>query len=150
MAIFRARFAVACVVLLACGSEPRDPKPPTLEAAFSHLPLPPEPELVSQAGSADALQLTLHSSGDFAEVTEYYRKTLSTGNWRLVSDTKSADGAIVLYAEQNGPPMWVRIWKPEDRRGTMVQLTGAVIEKDSVRSRPQPDTSTSRRNSKRS
>lgn len=134
MAILKAWFVVACLVLLACGSEPRGPKPPSLEAAFSHLPLPPEPELVSQTGSADALQLTLHSSANLDMVTDYYRKILSSGNWRLVSDTKTGDGSIVLYAEQNGPPMWVRIWKPEDRGGTMVQLTGAVIGKDSVRS----------------
>jgi hypothetical protein len=132
MALLPARFAAACLVALACGSEPRNPKPPTLEAAFSHLPLPPEPELVSQVGSADALQLTLRSSANFPDVTDYYRNTLSTGNWRLVSDTKSADGSVVLYAEQNGPPMWVRIWKPGDRAGTMVQLTGAVVAKDSV------------------
>jgi hypothetical protein len=150
MALFRARFTLACLVLLACGSEPRNPKPPTLDAAFSHLPLPPEPELVSQAGSADALQLTLHSSANFAKVTAYYRNILSSGNWRLVSDSKSADGSVVLYAEQNGPPMWVRIWSPGDRRGTMVQLTGAVIAKDSVKSPSKPDTSASRRDSKRS
>lgn len=141
---------MACLVSLACGSEPRNPKHPSLEAAFSHLPLPPEPELVSQAGSADALQLTLHSSAKLAEVTNYYRNTLSSGNWRLVSDTKSADGSVVLYAEQDGPPMWVRIWSPRDRRGTMVQLTGAVITKDSVKSRSKGDTSASQRDSRRS
>jgi hypothetical protein len=131
---FRAPLALVCWVLLACGSEPRGPKPPSVEAAFSHLPLPPQPELVSQAGSADALQLTLHSPANFTEVTEYYRNLLSTGNWRLVSDTRNADGSVALYAEQDGPPMWVRIWKSVDRAGTMVQLTGAVIGKDSVKS----------------
>jgi hypothetical protein len=134
MSSSRVLFALVCSILLACGSEPRGPKPPGLGDAFSHLPLPPEPELVSQTGSADALQLTLHSPASLAQVTEYYRNVLSTGNWRLVSDTKSADGSVALYAEQNGPPMWVRIWKPGDRDGTMVQLTGAVIGKDSVRS----------------
>jgi hypothetical protein len=134
MSRFPISFAVACLVLVACGSEPRAPKPPALGAAFSHLPLPPEPELVSQTGSADALQLTLRSPAKFADVTEYYRNILSTGNWRLVSDTRGGDGSVALYAEQNGPPMWVRIWQAKDRGGTMVQLTGAVIAKDSVRS----------------
>jgi hypothetical protein len=140
MASFRPQLTAVCLVLAACGSEPRGPKPPTLEAAFSHLPLPPEPELVSQAGSADALQLTVHSSGSFPEVTEYYRNVLSSGNWRLLSDNKNPDGSVVLYAEQDGPPMWVRIWKPGDRTGTMVQLTGAVVKKDSVKVRSQSDT----------
>jgi hypothetical protein len=142
--------AVVCLILVACGSEPRGPQPPSLGAAFSHLPLPPEPELISQGGSADALQLTLHSPANFADVTEYYRNVLSSGNWRLISDTKSADGSVALYAEQNGPPMWVRIWKAGDRGGTMVQLTGAVIGKDSVQPRSKPKTSSPRRDTQRS
>jgi hypothetical protein len=132
MTMFKAVFLVLCLFQLACGSEPRGPKTPSLEAAFSHLPMPPNPELVSQSGSADALQLTLYSSANLEAVTEYYRKMLGSGNWRLVSDNKIADGSVVLYAEQDGPPMWVRIWKPSDRAGTLVQLTGAVVAKDSV------------------
>jgi hypothetical protein len=147
MSSFRVSTVAVCLILLACGSEPRGPKPPSLGAAFSHLPLPPEPELVSQTGSADALQLTVRSPASFAEVTEYYRHILSTGNWRLVSDTKSADGSVALYAEQNGPPMWVRIWQSRDRSGTMVQLTGAVIGKDTVTGRSPPDTAPKQRQS---
>jgi hypothetical protein len=147
MSLLRMLSSVACVVLLACGSEPRGPKPPRLETVFSQLPLPPQPELVSQAGSEDALQLTVHSSADVSQVTEYYRNILSKGNWRLVSDSKDAKGAVVLYAEQDGPPMWVRIWKG-DGAGTMVQLTGAVIAKDSAKSRVKRDTSSTRHKAK--
>jgi hypothetical protein len=124
---------LACAIQLACGSEPRSPQPPSVGAAFSHFPLPPEPELVSRAGSADALQLTVHSSADVSQVTDLYRRVLSSGQWRLVSDKKSADGSVVMYAEHEGPPLWVRIWQPTDRPGTMVQLTGAVVAKDSVK-----------------
>jgi hypothetical protein len=145
MTSFRAQFIVACLVLLGCGSEPRAPKPPGLGEAFSNLPLPPQPELVSQTGSADALQLTLHSPANPDVVTGYYRNTLSTGAWRLVSDMKTADGSVVMYAEHDGPPMWVRIWKSENRTGTMVQLTGAVVGKDSLKLRGKPDTSSRRR-----
>jgi hypothetical protein len=130
MPTFRPLLSAICVVLLACGSESRTPKPPNIDAAFSHLPLPPEPEFVSQAGSADALQITLHSTADVAKVLGYYRQVLSGENWRLVSDIKNADGSTVLYAEQEGPPLWVRIWKPNNRSGTMVQLTGAVVGAD--------------------
>lgn len=123
-------------LVLACGSDsraPKPPKPPELGAAFSNLPFPPEPELISQTGSADALQLTLHSPTDMDRILDYYRNMLSTGNWRLVSDMKNPDGSVALYAEQNGPPMWVRIWKPKGQSGTMVQLTGAVVAKDSTK-----------------
>jgi hypothetical protein len=128
---------MAGVVLLACRSEPRNsqPPPPAFTKAFSNLPLPRDPELVSRSGSADALQLTVHSPAAMDEVTEYYRTVLSNTPWRLVSDRKNPDGSTVLYAEHNGPPMWVRIWKLGDR-GTMVELTGAVVQKDSVKKSP--------------
>ena len=118
------------LLLLACGSEPRTskpPQPPDFGKAFSNLPLPPNPEYVSQAGSSDALQISVHSPADINQVTEHYREVLSSENWRLVSDRTNPDGSTVLYAEQNGPPLWVRIWKPA-RGGTMVELTGAVVD----------------------
>jgi hypothetical protein len=130
---FRTFRSLLAGLVLACGSESRAPKPPELGDAFPHLPLPPRPELISQTGSADALQLTLHSPSDMDRILEYYRSMLSTGNWRLVSDIKNRDGSVALYAEQNGPPMWVRIWKPKGQSGTMIQLTGAVAPKDSTK-----------------
>jgi hypothetical protein len=131
MTRLRVFLSAAALVLLACGSEPRAPKPPPFGKAFSHLPLPPNPELVSRAGSADALQITFRTPVEVAQVTEYYRTVLTRGNWRLVGDIKSADGSTALYAEHDGPPLWVRIWKPADQPGTMVQLTGAVVAADS-------------------
>jgi hypothetical protein len=130
----------AGLLLLACGSEPPPKQEPRVGQAFPTLPLPPSPELVSRSGSEDALQLTVRTPSDVAEVTEYYRNVLSQGKWRLVSDVKSADGSAVLYAEQQGPPLWVKIWKAGDRSGTMVQLTGAVASKDSLQKKPQTTT----------
>ena len=128
-------FSVVCAVLLACGSESPGPKPPSTFTAFPNLPLPPGAEFVSRAGSADALQITLFSPTKAAGVTEYYRNVLGKGKWRLVGDSKKPDGSIVLYAEQDGPPLWVRIWPTTDSAGTMVELVGAVVGKgkDSVR-----------------
>jgi hypothetical protein len=123
---------LAGLLLLACGSEPRAPEPPPFTQAFSNLPLPPNPEFVSKSGSADALQITLRSPTDPEKVADYYRKALTQGKWRLVSDLKNPDGSLALYAEQDGPPLWVRISKLSDRPGSMVQLTGAVSGKDSV------------------
>jgi len=97
---------------------------------------------VSRAGSADALQLTLFSPGESDGVVEYYRGVLSKGKWRLVSDMKKPDGTVVLYAEQDGPPLWVSIWPTTDSAGTMVQLAGAVVGGDSAKAgRPNPKTS---------
>ena len=72
----------------------------------------------------------MRSSADVHEVADYYRTQLSRGKWRLVSDVKSSDGSTILYAEQNGPPLWVRIWKQGNQPGSMVQLSGAVVAKN--------------------
>jgi hypothetical protein len=96
------------------------------------LPLPPNPELVSKVGGAGALQITLRTAAKEDQVTDYYRGLLSRGKWRLVSDVKGKDGVIALYAEHDGPPLWVRIWPASDAQGTMVQLTGAALSKDSA------------------
>jgi hypothetical protein len=133
MPTFRTLWSLLAGLVLACGSESSHPKTLDLGAAFPNLPLPPQPELISQTGGADALQLTLHTPSDVDRIVEYYRSTLSSGNWRLVSDIKNPDGSVALYAEQDGPPMWARIWKPKGQAGTMVQLTGAAVSKDSTK-----------------
>jgi hypothetical protein len=139
MPAYRLWPAVLAAVFLACESEPPPPTPPAFGQAFSHLPLPPNPEVVSRAGGADALQLTVYSPIEPARVTDYYRSALTKGAWRLVSDIKSPDGSTALYAEHDGPPLWVRIWKANDRPGTMVQLTGAVVSQDSAKAKQPSD-----------
>jgi hypothetical protein len=142
MATSRVWLGLAAAAILACESEPPPPTPPAFARAFSHLPLPPNPQVISRAGSADALQLTVFSPIETARVADYYRTQLTKGNWRLVSDIKSPDGATALYAEHDGPPLWVRIWKANDRPGTMVQLTGAVVAQDSARAKQRFDSTT--------
>ncbi|HYF39145.1 MAG TPA: hypothetical protein VD930_05625 [Gemmatimonadales bacterium] len=140
MPISRVCLGLAAAALISCESEPAPPKPPAFNKAFSHLPLPANPQVVSRSGSADALQLTIYSPMETGQVTEYYRSQLTRGTWRLVSDTKTPDGATALYAEHDGPPLWVRIWSAKDRPGTMVQLTGAVVAQDTTRSTPSDST----------
>jgi hypothetical protein len=82
------------------------------------------------------LQITLRTPASDTVVTKFYRNLLSQGDWRLVSDVKNRDGVIALYAEHKGPPLWVRIWPISDGSGTMVQLTGAALEKDSAAPHP--------------
>jgi hypothetical protein len=129
----RVWFLLLSLVLLACGSEqPEPPKPPEFTQAFSNLPLPPNAEFVSRGGGPEALQITLTTPVKEPDVSNYYRSVLTKGKWRLVSDIKGTDHVTVLYAEHDGPPLWVRIWPMNDSSGTMVQLTGAAIRKDST------------------
>ena len=127
-------FSLFCVLLPACGSDTAPPtKSPSTFTVFPNLPLPPGAKFVSRSGSSDALQLTMFSASEASEVVEYYRDVLSKGRWRLVSDQKKPDGKVILYAEQDGPPIWISVWPTTDSAGTMVQLAGAVLAKDSVK-----------------
>jgi hypothetical protein len=128
------RCVLICAALAACGDKPpKTPKIATLHDAIPLLPLPPEPTIVSRAGGPDVLQVTVRSPAKSDVVEAYYRQTFKSGGWRLVSDAKDAEGAVVFLAQRNGPPLWVRVRKGEGGQGSMVELTGAVVSKhDSV------------------
>jgi hypothetical protein len=119
------RYVVLCLALAACAD--KAPKTAELSEALPNLPLPPQPSFISRAGGPDALQLTVRSPASADSVAAYYRQVFKHGKWRLVNDAKDADGATVLLAQQNGPPLWVRIRKAEDGQGTLVELSGAVV-----------------------
>jgi hypothetical protein len=126
--------AVALVALVACRDKP--PEPPKVSQVFPNLPLPPNATLVSKSGSSDALQLTLRSPVQAKHVEAYYRDLLSKNGWRLINDMRDRDGSVVLFAEQDGPPLWVRITGTEDSLATIVQLAGAVFADSAKRVKP--------------
>ena len=60
-----------------------------------------------------------------------------TSNWKLVNDAKAAEGATVLFAQQNGPPLWVRIGPSEDGAGSVIELSGAILSQvDTAAAKP--------------
>jgi hypothetical protein len=118
------RNVLCCLALAACSDKAPTAK---LSQALPNLPLPPQASFVSRAGGPDALQITIRSPASADSVATYYRQVFKGGNWRLVNDAKDAEGATVLFVEQNGPPLWVRIRKAEDGPGSLIQLSGAVV-----------------------
>jgi hypothetical protein len=119
------RNVLCCLVLAACTDKPPTAK---LSQALPNLPLPPQASFVGRAGGPDAIQITVRSPASADSVATYYRRVFKTGNWRLVNDAKDAEGATVLFAEQSGPPLWVRIRNAEDGSGSLVDLSGAVVQ----------------------
>jgi hypothetical protein len=120
------RIGLALLALVGCKEKP--PETAKMAEVFPNLPLPPNASFVSQEGGVDAVKLTLKSNVKPAVVEAYYRSALSKRNgWRLVSDSRDAEGATVLLAEQDGPPLWVRIVSTSDSSATMVELAGAVV-----------------------
>lgn len=125
------RACFALLALMACRDEEPPPRPAMAEAAkvFPNLPLPPQASLVRRDGGADALKITLMSTAKVQDIEAYYRQVLTRDGWRLVNDARDREGATVLLAERDGPPLWVRIRRAEDGAGTLVELAGAVVPK---------------------
>lgn len=127
------------LVVAACERE-RPPEQPRFSEVLPNLPLPPQATFVSRAGGADAIQITVRSPVRAELVEAYYRRTFKEKGWRLVNDAKDAQGAVVLFVEQDGPPLWVRIRSAEDSTGTLVDIAGAKATKkpDSTRATHPP------------
>jgi hypothetical protein len=132
MRILRNITVLAAVSGFLAGCRDKAPEPPRLSEAMPNLPLPPLATVVSRAGSEDALQITFRSTLPPDSMAAYYRRVLTSGVWSLVGDTRAGDGSIALYAERNGPPLWVTIRKDSASTGSILSLGGAVT-------RPNPD-----------
>ena len=131
---FRIRaVALAALALLpASGCRDAPPKPPKPGEVFQNLPLPPNASVVSRSSGSEALQITLRSPHPARKIEEYYRGALSRNGWRLVNQAKGADGAITMYAEQDGPPLWVTIRPAEDSAASLVDLAGALVARQNT------------------
>ena len=140
MCILRQISALAVSAVLLSGCRDKAPEPPPLSEAIPNLPLPPLATVVSRAGSEDALQITFKTPLPPDSIVAYYRGVLSSGGWSLVGDTRTADGSIALYAEQDGPPLWVTIRKDSASSGTVLSIGGAVVRARADSASPQTDT----------
>ena len=131
---------MAVLALVACKDQDKDqdkePQTPRFSEVFPKLPLPPNASVVSKSGGSDALQITLMSSAKAKDVETYYRAVLSRDGWRLVNDMRDRDGSVVLLAEQDGPPLWVRIRSTDDSAATIVELAGAILPATAKRAKP--------------
>jgi hypothetical protein len=121
------RVGVALLVLVACTEKRDETQMPKVADVFPNLPLPPQPTVLDRTGGSEALQLRVLSPAKAKDVEGAYRTMLSHGGWRLVNDMRDRDGSLVLLAEQDGPPLWVRIKSTDDSSGTIVELNGAVV-----------------------
>jgi hypothetical protein len=70
------------------------------------------------------------------DMEAYYRGLLTKSGWRLVNDMRDQDGSVVLLAQQNGPPLWVRIKSTDDSAATMIELAGAVVPDTTKQAKP--------------
>ncbi len=120
------RLLLLAALVSVAGCRQDAPKPASVAQALPGLPLPPAAEVLSRSGNPEVLQITFRSALPTENLVEFYRSVLSTGAWDLVSDERDTEGARVLYAERDGPPIWVRIYKATGAEGSIVEISGAV------------------------
>ncbi len=109
--------------LMACAEPPK--KQAQVGETLPNLPLPPNGEVISREGGEDALKFRFRSDVPPEPMLQYYRDVLGKPPWRLVSDTPAPDGSVTLYAEQEGPSIWVTIRKADGAAGSFVDIAGA-------------------------
>ncbi|MEO8635335.1 MAG: hypothetical protein ABI587_08660 [Gemmatimonadales bacterium] len=116
------RLLLLTLALVSC-TEPKQEA--SISETIPNLPLPPDAELLSREGGEDALKLHFRSATPPEVVVSYYRGVLSRPPWTLVSDVKTGDGGIAMYAEQAGPSLWVTVRKADGASGSLVDIAGA-------------------------
>lgn len=117
--------ALLGLALAACvgkeGSEKAAPTPPV----FAGVPLPALARVVDTVGTPEAARAVLLVGMTVDSVAAYYRRELPRAGFRVVGDV--ADGPRVdLYAQRNGPPLWVQIQPSRDSGITQFAIIGAV------------------------
>lgn len=120
--------ALAALTVAACQRE-KKPEAPKFAEVLPEIPMPPGGRGVGRKAGEDALLLTFRTPDPADSVARYYRGVFNQRQWRLVSDAKTKDGAVTLYAEQGAgrPPMWVRILPDSEFGGTLVEVAGARV-----------------------
>ena len=96
------------------------------------VPLPPNSRLVSRVGSDEALQFTFLSGYSQENMASTYRRMFTAAPWTFISDAEAPDGAVILYVENDGIPLWVRITRTAGAPGSTIQLSGALISKNTA------------------
>jgi hypothetical protein len=117
---------LAAAVLVGCT--PDRPKLPSLPAAFATLPLPPDPEFLTQTGGEDALMFTFRSIHPADTVAMYYGRMFAADTGYKVLNTNTGTlGEYAYYIEYHRRPMWIRIRPEAGSEGSIIELTGAVV-----------------------
>ncbi len=120
---------LAVLALGACSGEQKVDMP-ELADVMPIVPLPPDSRSVGAVGSDEALQFTFMSEHSHEDMATYYRRMFTTAPWILISDAKTPDGGVILYVENDGTPLWVRIIRTSGAPGSTIQLSGALISRD--------------------
>jgi hypothetical protein len=122
--------AAVLVLLAACVS--KDEQPVATPNVLRGVPVIEGSLLLDTAGTAEAARAVFSVPIPPDSLAAIYRRFLLANGWRVVGDVRD-DSGTDLYAERQGPPLWVSI-RPGEKGGSRYTLIGAL-----GRSAPGPD-----------
>jgi hypothetical protein len=120
---------LAALAATACGGDDSSHRPrpdPVVVQAFGGVPLFPGAGISDMTGVGEAARATLHISHPPDSAAAWYRRSLLTRRWTIVSDVRAPDGVITLHATLAGRPLWLIFRGDPGSSGTLVTVIGAV------------------------
>jgi hypothetical protein len=107
------------------GDDPRPEPPVRTPPVLAGVPVFPGTQVVDTAGTSDAARATVFIPAPPDTVAAFYRNELRRAGWRIVGDRPDS-GGVDLFAERDGPPLWVQIRPGPEIGTTRASLIGAV------------------------
>jgi hypothetical protein len=131
---------LALALSVACGDGPRSPasdtatKPDsTAVFAFRNVPLMPGASFMVSTPGGNVAEAKLHMAVAPDSVANYYRLALLRRGWQIVTDVRTQDGGVTIYARAaDRRPVWLMIERDPAGRGTLMSIIGAGPRADST------------------
>lgn len=120
--------ALLALLVMACD-RPKEPDPRQLAARALQgaLSYPNSTILAVNAGS-EAAEVTLTTADPVDRVAGWFRQALPMNGWQLRKEGKGAGGAVSIYAEKDGRPLWLALKPNTGGPGTTYTLIGAIMD----------------------
>jgi hypothetical protein len=135
--------SLALLLCVACSGGPRRPPPDTATKpdstavfAFRDVPLMPGASFMISMPGGNVAEAKLRMGVAPDSVADYYRIALLSHGWQIVSDVRTQDGGVTIYARAaDHRPVWLIIERNPAGAGTIMSVVGAGPRADSTASR---------------
>jgi hypothetical protein len=88
----------------------------------------PQSSIVSYSAGTGAAELQLASGAPVERIVSWYRQALPMNGWELKNEGKDREGALSIYAEKEGRPLWITLRPTPNGQGTTYTLIGAILD----------------------
>jgi hypothetical protein len=117
--------AATLVAIVACVAKDDTHQPVRTPLVLAGVPIPDVARVVDTVGTADAVRVVLTIAWPPDSVAAFYRRELPKAGFRIVGDLADST-RIDLYAQREGPPLWVQVRPARQGNGSEYTIIGAV------------------------